>query len=189
MSRIGRYITSATSYHGNNLSSVSPLNKNVCILTSPEKNADNVFLPYNVKHISSRCCMRSWRRHSCKVGRCRKMRKSGRSWCGGSLSRPPSCSCTLSRGGSPCKGELQLIECHKKYGLEADWYLWGRPALVELTLELYFSVLYVDEEAEEPVVLRGERVVDKEEETWRAMSRSMSDNVDLLLRPEEKPPA
>ena len=61
--------------------------------------------------------------------------------------------------------------------------------MVELTLELYFSVLYVDEEAEEPVVLRGERVVDKEEETWRAMSRSMSDNVDLLLRPEEKPPA
>ena len=57
MSRIGKYITSATSYYCNILSSVSPLNKNVCILTSPEKNADNFFLPYNVKHISSRCCM------------------------------------------------------------------------------------------------------------------------------------
>ena len=75
-------------------------------------------------------------------------------------------------------------------------YLWGRPPLAELTLELYFSVLYV--EAEEPVEpARGERVVDKEEEEerWRAMSLSMSDNpvnpVDLLLllSPEEKPPA
>jgi len=45
--------------------------------------------------------------------------------------------------------------------VESWWLsLWGKPALVELTLELYFSVLYVDEE--EPVVLRGERVVDKE---------------------------
>ena len=75
-------------------------------------------------------------------------------------------------------------------------YLWGRPPLEELTLELYFSVLYV--EAEEPVEpARGERVVDKEEEEerWRAMSLSMSVNpvnpVDLLLllSPEEKPPA
>ena len=75
-------------------------------------------------------------------------------------------------------------------------YLWGRPPLEELTLELYFSVLYV--EAEEPVEpARGERVVDKEveEERWRAMSLSMSDNpvnpvnLLLLLSPEEKPPA
>ena len=65
----------------------------------------------------------------------------------------------------PVQRQLRkLNECHKtkneRYGSEADWYLWGKPALVELTLELYFSVLYVDEE--EPVVLRGERVVDKE---------------------------
>ena len=40
--------------------------------------------------------------------------------------------------------------------------------MVELTLELYFSVLVVDEDAEWPVeVLRGERVVDKEEEVER----------------------
>ena len=61
--------------------------------------------------------------------------------------------------------------------------------MAELTLELYFSVLYVDEEAEEPVEpARGERVV---EERWRAMSLSMLDNpVDLLLlSPEGKPPA
>ena len=63
--------------------------------------------------------------------------------------------------------------------------------MVELTLELYFSVLVVDEDAEWPVeVLRGERVVDKEEEAWRARSLSMLDKVDLLLlSPEEKPPA
>ena len=62
--------------------------------------------------------------------------------------------------------------------------------MVELTLELYFSVLVVDEDAEWPAVLRGERVVDKEEEAWRAMSLSMLDKVDLLLlSPEEKPPA
>ena len=69
-------------------------------------------------------------------------------------------------------------------------YLWGKLPLVELTLELYFSVLVVDEDAEWPAVLRGERVVDKEEEAWRAMSLSMLDKVDLLLlSPEEKPPA
>ena len=36
--------------------------------------------------------------------------------------------------------------------------------MVELTLEVYFSVLYVDEEADEPVDARGERVVDAKEE-------------------------
>ena len=62
--------------------------------------------------------------------------------------------------------------------------------MVELTLELYFSVLVVDEDAEWPAVLRGERVVDKEEEACRARSLSMLDKVDLLLlSPEEKPPA
>ena len=89
----------------------------------------------------------------------------------------------------------QLI-CWTPKAFMTKSYLWGRPPLEELTLELYFSVLYV--EAEEPVEpARGERVVDKEEEEerWRAMSLSMSDNpvnpVDLLLllSPEEKPPA
>ena len=89
----------------------------------------------------------------------------------------------------------QLI-CWTPKAFMTKSYLWGRPPLEELTLELYFSVLYV--EAEEPVEpARGERVVDKEEEEerWRAMSLSMSDNpvnpvnLLLLLSPEEKPPA
>ena len=59
--------------------------------------------------------------------------------------------------------------------------------MVELTLEVYFSVLYVDEEADEPVEARGERVVDAKEEEEERL-RAMSDIVDRLLRPEEKPP-
>ena len=68
-----------------------------------------------------------------------------------------------------------------------DFYLCGRPPLVELTLELeYFSVLYEDEEPEWVVVLRGDLI---EELTWRARSRSRSvDKVERLLSPEEKLP-
>ena len=49
--------------------------------------------------------------------------------------------------------------------------------MAELTLELYFSVLYVDEEAEEPA--RGERVVeDDERSSCSTCSSSSSDSDD-----------
>jgi len=56
--------------------------------------------------------------------------------------------------------------------------------LVELKLELYFSALYVDEDAEWPVVLRGERALDEREENLRSCSRS--DKAERAPRPELK---
>ena len=52
--------------------------------------------------------------------------------------------------------------------------------MVELTLELYFSVL--DEDAEWPAVLRGERVVGTREENLR----SKSDKGERPIAPELK---
>ena len=72
-----------------------------------------------------KCCMRSWRRRSCRDGHCRTMMLCGHSWwreirlvhyiiillldclfrsktwCEGSQSRQPECSCKSSRGGFP----------------------------------------------------------------------------------------
>ena len=56
--------------------------------------------------------------------------------------------------------------------------------MVELKLELYFSALYVDEDAEWPVVLRGERALDEREENLRSCSRS--DKAERAPRPELK---
>ena len=56
--------------------------------------------------------------------------------------------------------------------------------MVELKLELYFSALYVDEDAEWPVVLRGERSLDEREENLRSCSRS--DKAERAPRPELK---
>ena len=54
--------------------------------------------------------------------------------------------------------------------------------MVELTLELYFSVL--DEDAEWPAVLRGERVVGTREENLRSCSKS--DKGERPITPELK---
>ena len=56
--------------------------------------------------------------------------------------------------------------------------------MVELKLELYFSALYVDEDAEWSVVLRGERALDEREENLRSCSRS--DKAERAPRPELK---
>ena len=56
--------------------------------------------------------------------------------------------------------------------------------MVELKLELYFSALYVDEDAEWPVVLRGERALDERDENLRSCSRS--DKAERAPRPELK---
>jgi len=56
--------------------------------------------------------------------------------------------------------------------------------LAELTLELYFSALYVDEEAEWPLVLRGERALEEREENLRSCSKS--DKAERAPRPELK---
>ena len=56
--------------------------------------------------------------------------------------------------------------------------------MVELKLELYFSALYVDEDAEWPVELRGERALDEREENLRSCSKS--DKAERAPRPELK---
>ena len=53
--------------------------------------------------------------------------------------------------------------------------------MTELTLELYFSALYVDDEPEWPVVVKGERPL---EENLRSCSRS--DKAERAPRPEVK---
>ena len=56
--------------------------------------------------------------------------------------------------------------------------------MAELTLELYFSALYVDEEAEWPLVLKGERALEEREENLRSCSKS--DKVERPITPELK---
>ena len=77
----------------------------------------------------------------------------------------------------------QLI-CWTPKAFMTKSYLWGRPPLEELTLELYFSALYVDEEPEWPLVVRGERPLEEREENLR--SRSKSDKAERAPSPELK---